>query len=108
MASYFLMNIQNDVIHKSSFDCFKKSIDKYHKNDHSYRFANNRSIHFCACYFTRTLFTFRILTRQLLTIPKLNFEQILGLKIGERVANSVDPDETPHFVANYFQIFSDY
>ena len=27
-------------------------IDNFHKNDYRYRFANNRSFDFCACYFT--------------------------------------------------------
>ena len=35
-------------------------IDKYHKNEYSYRLADNRSFYFCVCYFS--VFTPSILT----------------------------------------------
>ena len=37
-----------------------KLIDKFHKNDYHYRFADNRSFDFCVCYFT--VFTLSIQT----------------------------------------------
>ena len=49
-------------------------IDKFNKNDYHYRFANNRSFDFCACYFT--VFILSIQTPKLLTILYLKFEQV--------------------------------
>ena len=49
-------------------------VDKFHKNDYHYRFANNRSFDFCVCYFT--VFTLNMQTPQLLTILYLKYEQI--------------------------------
>ena len=48
-----------------------------------------------------TVFTLNIGTPKLLTIQVLNFEQAhIHLKFVGRVANSVDPDQTPHFAAS--------
>ena len=57
-------------------------------------------------YVQVTIFTLSIQTPQLLTIFVLKFEQVkfttqCYLKISRWVANSVDPDETPHSVASH-------
>ena len=57
--------------------------------------------------YVNTIFTLSIQTPQLLTIYVLKFEPVqfttpmLCLKIAGRVANSVDPDETPHSAASH-------
>ena len=49
-------------------------IDKFHKSDYRYWFANNRLFDLCVCNFT--VFTLSIQTPQPLTIFYLKFEQI--------------------------------
>ena len=49
-------------------------MDKFHKNDYRYRFANNQSFDFCVCEFT--IFTLSIQTLKLLSILYLKFEQV--------------------------------
>ena len=52
-------------------------IDKFHKIDYHYRFANNRSFDFCVCHFTLfTLSSHTIQTPQFLTIFYIKFEQV--------------------------------
>ena len=50
-----------------------KLIDKFHKNDYRYRFANNRSFNFYVSYLT--VFTLSVQTSQLLTILNLKFNK---------------------------------
>ena len=49
------------------------SIDKFHKNDYRYWFANNRLFVFCGCYITVSMLMIR--TSHLFTIHFLKFEQ---------------------------------
>ena len=49
-------------------------IDKFHKNDYRYRFANNRAL--ISVSVTLPYFTLSIQTPKLLTILYLKFEQV--------------------------------
>ena len=82
------------------------------KNDYHihYKFANNQSFDFCACYFT--VFILNIQTPKLFTILYLKFQRVqftypmLCLKIAGWVANSVDPDETLHLLIWVYTVCS--
>ena len=71
-----------------------ESIDKFHKNDYHYYFANNRLFDFSVCYIT--VFILRLRTPQLFTLFVLKFKQVrftkLCLKVGGLFAQACRAD----------------